>query len=387
MESTGKSQLGHRDIADDIRQRIVKGALESGTRLPGNRRLVDQYGSSSVTVQRAMKLLVKQGYVESIPRRGRFVAEHPPHSHRVALAFPGHPEEIHTYRWTRYLIALQASARRLNEETGWDLVPYFDIEPTENGEMADGYRRLMDDVRSDRLAGIIFGYSPHNLSGTELLVERPLPTVCLTGGSKPWGPSIMVDRKKLLEKAASFFVKHNRRRLAVVTIMRDNPESLPPVLEKLSQQYGFYSPPRWMHPMDPYHPRWVNHTLGTMLKRPAGERPDGLITLDDHLVRPVADALNDLGVSIPEELRIVGYWNFPLRYEGETPIMRLGLDTIEQLTTALHLLREEDGNYQPPGPEIRLEPITASEFKQRHGTDAEVAYEIEPPDREFSNVY
>jgi hypothetical protein len=365
---------GQSRIVDDIRHRVVTGDLAPGGRLPGHRKLVEQYDSSMVTVQKAMQRLIEQGFVESVPRRGRFVAEHPPHSHRVAVAFPGHPDEISDYRWTMYLAALWASARRLSEQTEWELVPYFDIEPDRQGNLTDGYRALMRDVRASRVAGIVFCYSPHNLSDTELMEDRPVPAVCLTGGRGEWGPTVTVEKNRVLERAVARLVQRHRHRLAWVMIMKYDPQWLRAALEELNERYGFYTPPRWIHPMNQFHPKWVRHSLRTMLEAPAGERPDGLVIWDDHLIEPVAKALKEMEVEVPEQLEVVGYWNFPLAYEGDLPITRLGQDTQEQFRVALELLRRERGGSEVPL-RHRIDPITAPEFRERYGHNAEVAYE------------
>jgi len=51
----------------------------------------------------------------------------------------------------------------------------------------------------------------------------------------------------------------------------------------------------------------------------------------DHLVEPVAAAIEEFGVRVPQDLRIVGHWNFPLPYRGRVPIDLLGFDARELL--------------------------------------------------------
>lgn len=374
VQSKSDECLGLHDIAEDLRQRIVEGELPPGERLPGHRELVQRYDSSGVTVQRAMELLIKQGFVESIPRKGRFVSQRPPHSHRVGVVFPGRPEKIRSYRWTRYLAAVRAATRRINQENSWDLVPYFDIEPFSDGRLTESYRSLMEDVQSDRLAGLIFSYSPHHLHETDLLGERPLPMVICCGGQKPWGPTVGVDRDAVLDKAVSHLIGKNRSRLAWMMIMKQDPRCLRPRLRELQERYRFYSPTRWIQPMDPYNPQWIQHSLEVLLSGRADERPDGLVVMDDHLVGPTVKALKTLKVEVPETLSVVGYWNFPLDSLEDVPVTRLGMDTEQQIRSALGEVRKIiHGNLTADHTEI--EPIFAEEFEKRYSTDAYVRFE------------
>jgi DNA-binding LacI/PurR family transcriptional regulator len=68
-----------------------------------------------------------------------------------------------------------------------------------------------------------------------------------------------------------------------------------------------------------------------MLHSHEGSRPDGLIVTDDHLVEPLADVLVGMGVRVPDDLAVVGHWNYPLKYERDLPIQRLGWDAVELL--------------------------------------------------------
>jgi DNA-binding LacI/PurR family transcriptional regulator len=290
----------------------------------------------------------------------------------VGLVFPGHPETLRSYYWTRFYAAVWASADQLSRRSAWEIVPYFDIEPGPGRESTAGYNRLMEDVRSDRLAGLVFSYAPYRLGGTELLRERPVPMVRVAGRESSWGPAIGVDREAVLERVVSHLAGRNRRRLAWMMIVNQDPYWLREKLQGLHDRYDFRAPARWIYPIHPADPQWIRHAIEMILSGPAAERPDGLVLLDDHLVEPALDALEDFSVRLPDDLAVVGYWNFPLGLEPDRPVTRLGLDTREQLRIALQLLREETG--EGANPERReTRPIFASEFEQRYSPHAYVS--------------
>lgn len=71
-ETAGQRPLLLR-IVDDLRERIDSGDLGPGARLPSTRELIESYGVSTQTVQRAISVLRSEGVVESIPGKGVFV--------------------------------------------------------------------------------------------------------------------------------------------------------------------------------------------------------------------------------------------------------------------------------------------------------------------------
>ncbi len=63
-------------IADDFRQRILSGELETGSRLPTNREIAGSWQVAAATVSRALQSLQVEGYIRTTPR-GTYVADNP----------------------------------------------------------------------------------------------------------------------------------------------------------------------------------------------------------------------------------------------------------------------------------------------------------------------
>jgi DNA-binding GntR family transcriptional regulator len=64
-------------MADHIADRIAKGELRPGARLPGERDLAVEYGVAHLTARRATRELRERGLVVTLPAKGTFVA-YPP---------------------------------------------------------------------------------------------------------------------------------------------------------------------------------------------------------------------------------------------------------------------------------------------------------------------
>jgi len=60
----------YRDIADDLRRRIVQGELGAGERMPGEQNLATRYGVSRGVVRNALAALERRGLVSSHPGSG-----------------------------------------------------------------------------------------------------------------------------------------------------------------------------------------------------------------------------------------------------------------------------------------------------------------------------
>ncbi|MFG3330506.1 winged helix-turn-helix domain-containing protein [Streptomyces tendae] len=61
-------------MADHIAERISKGELRPGARLPGERDLAEEYGVAHLTARRATRELRERGLVVTLPAKGTFVA-------------------------------------------------------------------------------------------------------------------------------------------------------------------------------------------------------------------------------------------------------------------------------------------------------------------------
>ncbi|WP_218005945.1 GntR family transcriptional regulator [Actinomadura hibisca] len=78
-------------MAADVRARIMAGDLAPGTRLPSTARLVEEFGVSNTTVQKALAELKGEGYLTSRQGKGVFVRERQPFRVPVGTYFDPAP--------------------------------------------------------------------------------------------------------------------------------------------------------------------------------------------------------------------------------------------------------------------------------------------------------
>ncbi len=61
-------------IADDLRNKIISGALREGDKIPSVRELAAEHSINPNTIQRSMRELENEGIIETIAGKGCFVA-------------------------------------------------------------------------------------------------------------------------------------------------------------------------------------------------------------------------------------------------------------------------------------------------------------------------
>lgn len=112
-----KLALRYVQIADLIRQRIVRGVWLEGQRLPTLEALVAEFGVARVTVRQAIRLLSDEGLLSAQQGRGTFVT-HRPRQDRFISVFTTLAELSRAYRDTRPEV--------VNIEEGAKAPPFLD---------------------------------------------------------------------------------------------------------------------------------------------------------------------------------------------------------------------------------------------------------------------
>ena len=101
----------------------------------------------------------------------------------------------------------------------------------------------------------------------------------------------------------------------------------------------------------------------------AKDRPDGLVILDDHLVRGISVGLLLAGVKAPEQVEVVAHANFPLPQRAFVPCSYLGFDAREIIQTCVQ--RIQDQRQGKPVPRItRMDSKWESQVRPCSGQDS-----------------
>lgn len=341
-------------IADELREKIVSGIYIPGARLPTRAELTARYEVSNVTVQRALDRLRADGFIVADGRRGTFVADIPPHLTHYALLFARRTLASNS-RNLFWDVLATASQELSNPRVRFS--QYWGFEG--RAGFLD-YERLLADVRSDRVAGLIFASAPYALEDTPLLMEPRIPRVAFASNPKYGFPVVDTDYQGFARRALEYLYARGCRRPAIVT---------PPAAYVMSAEtyggllaeFGMTSPDYWIQAGNLAEPRWSANL--TRLLFHAADRPDSLLIANDNLVLDITRALHELGLIAPRDLHIVTHCNYPAPTPAAMPVVRLGFDVRSGLREAVRLIDEQRAG-RMPRPISTLPPLFETELSQ-----------------------
>jgi GntR family transcriptional regulator len=78
----------YEQVAADVRAQIMAGDFAPGTQLPSTAQMVEQFGVSNTTVQKALAVLKREGYLSSRRGKGIYVRDRQPFRVGVAAYLP-----------------------------------------------------------------------------------------------------------------------------------------------------------------------------------------------------------------------------------------------------------------------------------------------------------
>lgn len=352
-------------ILDALRTRIVAGEWSPGSRLPIRAELEQQFGVSGVTMQKALDQLNRDGFTYGKRRWGTFVAENPPHLSRYGIVFSGRPGT--SPMWVRFWTALINEAANLQESRSRQMPVFYGVDGHSDSE---DYQRLLQELRHQRLAGLIFPSLPFLLSDTPVMLEPDLPRVAIMGPDArfPQIAPLVLDWKSFIERALDYLASRGRRRIAVLTApgqQRDFSEYLQQGLAARQLE----TRPYWLQEVSQNNVQSAQACVNLLLHGRADERPDGLIIADDNLVEYGAAGAMDAGVQLGKDADVVAHCNFPWPTSQSPGIRRLGFDARRLLEQSIEIIDRQRRGEGRSGP-VSVSAVFEDEIVKQTGTTA-----------------
>ncbi len=311
----GDGTLKKSQIAEHLRARIVGGELLPGAQLPTRVELEQQFGVSTVTVQRALDFLVANEFVRVNGRRGTFVVQNPPHLSRYALVMSEHP--VHEFRvWGRFALALCDEVKRLERDEDVQIAAFVGAQPHGDNEI---FQKAVREVEGNRLAGLIF-LNPGAYLDTPLMQDSHVARVGVGVNMKAveGTSAINLDWATFWDRSLEFFAASGRKKLAVLATGEWEEDAF---IQKAAQR-GIEIKPQWVQYVHSSPSQAARRAVHLLLS--GNERPDALLVSDDNLLESATQGILDAKATT--QVEVVSHCNFPYPTPSLLPVKRLGFD-------------------------------------------------------------
>ncbi len=318
----------YRTVADALRREIRSTGAKPHARIGSQRELCERFKISTTTAEAVLDELVREGLIYRVRSKGAFVAPPAQRKEGWRIGVIGHAgTDWDTNLYARDLYrAIQIHAR----ERGVYL-RFFELE--------ENYTLLLDHGLVDGI--LILAPFRHNLAQLDRLAETRKPYLVV---GADWGahPSIAVDNAGGVTRALEHLESLGHSRIALLT---DPLESSSDTLHRWEAYRDFFHRKR-----GGINPRWVLHWPDwNILGQEEGDRlfyaffgegdpPTAILALGSFYAQNVAQILQRHGLSVPEDVSIVGCDLPPVGIEIRDrltailqPVERLGRTALDML--------------------------------------------------------
>jgi len=352
----------HHAISRELATEILAGKYSQTGRLPSEIQLLKRFEVSRPTIGRALRSLQEQGLVERRAGSGTYVrldhggsAKSEVVSKQMGMIIPSQPGILES------ICGELARLARVNDFGLWSSVS--GLHAADANMTVDEAEDLCTRFIEGGVSGVFFVPFEHRLHReesnrriTERLSQAGIPVVLIDRdiGEFPTRSEfdiVGVDNFAGGYLLAQHLIKLGARRLAYVT----RPLTASTVDARIAGariamiNNGLETPHPFVYAGDPADTKFVRSFAQS-------RQLDGIMCTSDHVAAELLQSLNRLGVSVPNELRVVGFDN--VRFAS---LLTVPLTTMEQpcrdiALTAFTALRERMANSSLPPRNIIMTP-------------------------------
>lgn len=298
--NAGKN-MKYKEISDFFLTKIRAGTYRPGQKLPSERELARQYKLAHMTVNKALNGLVATGYLERRQGDGTYVREsRPPKTACLILDYMDDIHSIFPYILQKALF-----------EAGYIVTVFDTMRIARNQETLGAYLSNYPELL------IVDGLS---LFPFELLKKVPATTrkiIFQRCETKPVFAAsyVLTDIAACGYLAAQQLFLSGRKRIGIITEKRENRYDQPTVFiqgaKRAFKEHGISQAFIIEHEVgrEAEAPELSEAAAAKVLR--SGKRPDGIMAFADCELVPFINAAGKLGISIPEELSLIGRCNTP----------------------------------------------------------------------------
>jgi DNA-binding LacI/PurR family transcriptional regulator len=317
----------YRQISDDLRSRIVSGALPPGTPVGSQEELAREYSVSLITVKKALADLIREGILFSRVGKGTYVAERAP---------------VFTLTRTR---AIGIVLRDLSS-------PFFSliVKGVEHAASRAGFTMLLstsaDEAEREEqqirhfvdlgVSGLVIASMTHVYEATPALRElqrRGVPFVMVSYLSDADIPRVGTDHREGARMATEHLIGLGYRRIAYVNGEEGNlvGEERRIGYERALAFHGLAPDPRYQFRLG-RRGEWNDFQSGVEIGEQysrLAEKPEAFFVYNDLAALGVQQALLAQGVRVPDDVAIVGFDDIGRAQYAPVPLTTVRQPTFE----------------------------------------------------------
>ena len=344
---------GYREIQRLITRRIEDGELHPGDRVGPIRELAKQLDVSALTVDRALRELAQQGVLDRVPRQGFFVA-------KAVMHLKG---RIHAILPT--LDSRTPFSDLLDGILGevWPLGYQLSVCCTQWN--VDTCLQAVHRAVLERTHGVIYtpaGYGDdfqRNREALKVLRDKGL-AVATVGHCRlqefPQLSGVSSAHEQSGYEMTRYLLGRGERRIAVLGVQpNQDEEALLAGYRRALEEAGLPFRPRLLR----FHPPGESSRLNIKHFAHARERPDAIFALSDREAAEAIVELGRLGLSVPGDVPVVGFGDYPLGRLVTPPLttMRINLREVGSIAAGMLIEMIENEHREPRRIELPCELV------------------------------
>lgn len=334
----GEKRLKYYDLMEELREKILKGEIHPGEKLPSENELSALYKVSRQTVRKALQILAGEGYVYAEHGRGTFCSEmlrYTRKSNNIAV--------IATYL-SDYIFprVIQGIDEVLTEE-GYSIL----LKNTNNSRSREA--KIIEELLKKDIDGLIIEPSKsqifcRHMNLYQILDEYQIPYVFIQGiyAQMEDKPHILMDDCRGGYLVTQHLIQNGRRDIAGV-FKADDIQGLDRhkgyvrALQEAGIAYDpdkviwYYTEDRKLHPYE---------KMRLLAKNRGQVFFDGVVAYNDQIAIELMRALEEEGLKCPEDVAVTGYDNSYLASSCRVPLTTIAHPQEELGKLAAELLLE-----------------------------------------------
>ena len=297
MKEAFKPTARAAQVAEHLRK-VLLNAIQPGARLASVRELAAELGVSVPTVRAAQTRLAREGLLEVRHGSGVYAAPQQVQPRWIGIYTA---LDILSPRTSSFHTLMPRALRQFLRSHGFRAEIYLgDVQPDEEEEGPSNLR-FRSDVEEGRVQGLVIANAPLTSGWESWVAALRIPAV---GSCAPYWVAPAYD--DMVRQSVRHLHEEGCRRIALLSWSRKGLKK--PLCETLAE-LGLE-----------YHPEWTRSDLHPMHSGAGWEefreiwtdsrtKPDGLVVTDDMLFDEVQIAIQEIGIRVPDQLRIVTYAN------------------------------------------------------------------------------